>query len=538
MKGDRPPLSVLLCAVALSLAQIVPTLQGRWSASTPDRHFLGFRYMAGDHFQYAAFIREARDTGSLLMDNPFTTLPQSKVFVFPFFWAVGIASRALGGSIPLAWDLFRITGAFCYVLVFWRFAALFFPRRDERVAAAIAFTFAGGLDWMATLLRVTAVPSAAALEYPLAYFWNWSTFGTSFMPNWTWPALLLMLGTGEWLRGGRWGRHALVIVLPIVWLMHAYTGMVAYLMYGLFPAVPVVGAWLRFRSADGGRMIRNLKLALPALLSFAAIAAYLAWARNDEVFRMESDNGVARTLRFSPAWYPLSYGLLLPFAVYGLAATLGRRDAKDDLLVAWLAASVLLSINPVYAGVKFQYLVFPPLLILAVRGFYAWRAASPRLRRLSRSPAVLAVCVPMLFLNGPVGLFRDLPQPGVERYAFLPEAELRAMAWLSGRPAGPVLCHFRTGNLVPWLAGKPVPAGHWFMTPAMLEVAAATGAFYSPQVPLEQKREVLRRSRARYVYEGPLEHLTGHVDPSLGLTLVYSNGGVAIWEVPRAAAAH
>src|SRR5262245_39211352 len=135
MKDRLPPIPVLLAALGLSLAQIIPTLQGRWAASR-GLVFLGFRYMAGDHYQYAAFARQARDTGALLMDNPFTTLPQTGVFLLPFFWIVGILSRETG-SIPLAWDLLRVAGAFCYVLVFWRFSALFFTRRDERVAATV-----------------------------------------------------------------------------------------------------------------------------------------------------------------------------------------------------------------------------------------------------------------------------------------------------------------------------------------------------------------------------------------------------------------
>ncbi|MGH9868941.1 MAG: hypothetical protein ACREAA_12345 [Candidatus Polarisedimenticolia bacterium] len=534
MKERLAPLPVLGMALALALIYLAPTLQGEWSALPPRKVFLGFRYMAGDHYQYAAFIREARDTGSMLMDNPFTTRPQTPVFLFPFFWVVGMAARLIGGSIPLAWDLFRAAGAFAYVLVFWRFAALFFARRPERLAATAVFAFGGGFDWIVTVLRGTVLPAARPLEHPITFFWNWSTFGTALMPNWSWPALVLMAGSAAWLRGPRGGSWLMAGILPLVWLMHAYTGMVAYLVVGLFPIVPAVVALARLERPAMDRSLAHLKMALPGLLSFVMVAAYLEWARQDDVFRQLSGNGFLWTVRFSLAWYPLSYGLLLPFALYGIVVVSRERSRAGDFLLAWLAAAVLLSVNPWYAGVKFQYLVFPPLCVLAVRGFFDLRSSKAGFRRLTRNPVVVVAGLMLLFLNGPVSLWRDLPRPGVEPIAFAPQADVNAMTWLASRPQGGVFCHHRTGNYIPWLAGKNVFSGHWFMTPDYKDTVSLTEAFYKPQTPLEEKRRILRSSGSHYVYRGWLESKHGDVDPALGLARIYDQDGVSIWEVPGA----
>src|SRR5262245_28051376 len=122
MRVRLPPKAVLAMALALGLAQMTAPFEGLLSQRLPGRVFLGFRYMAGDHYQYAGFIEQARETGRMLMVNPFTNQPQAGVFLMPFFWVVGLVSRALGTSIPWTWDLFRVVGAVGYVLVSWEFS--------------------------------------------------------------------------------------------------------------------------------------------------------------------------------------------------------------------------------------------------------------------------------------------------------------------------------------------------------------------------------------------------------------------------------
>jgi hypothetical protein len=247
-----------------------------------------------------------------------------------------------------------------------------------------------------------------------------------------------------------------------------------------------------------------------------------------------SGHGFLWRERFALGWWPLSYGLLLPFGLYGVAVVSREGTRRGDGLLAWLAAAVFLSVNPVYAGVKFQYLVFPPLCVLAVRGFFALRKRSARFSRLSGRPAAAAAGLALVFLNAPVCFWRDMPLPGVERFAFVNQGDLDAMTWLASRPGGAVLCHPRTGNLMPWLAARKVHAGHWFMSPGYKELDDTLNSFYRKETDLSEKRRILQTLGARYVYRGFLEALVGDVDAELGLTRIYDQDGVAIWEVPAA----
>jgi len=68
---------------------MIPTWQGFLFEDLPNRIFLGFRYLPGDHYTYASFMRQAQDGSGLLMRNLFASEPQSGVFILPLFWTVG-----------------------------------------------------------------------------------------------------------------------------------------------------------------------------------------------------------------------------------------------------------------------------------------------------------------------------------------------------------------------------------------------------------------------------------------------------------------
>ncbi len=66
-----PPLPVLLLALTLPVLAMSQTGQGYYFQEAPERVFMGFRHMYDDHYQYAAFMRQAQNGGGLLMRNPF-----------------------------------------------------------------------------------------------------------------------------------------------------------------------------------------------------------------------------------------------------------------------------------------------------------------------------------------------------------------------------------------------------------------------------------------------------------------------------------
>src|SRR5512134_2752271 len=117
MTSRIAPAPVLILALAVPLLGMLATLQGWYGQHPPERIFLGFRYMSGDHYQYASFMRQAQQDGRFLMENRYTTEPQKGVYVFPFFWLLGSVARLTGATLPAVWELFRLTGGFLLILV-------------------------------------------------------------------------------------------------------------------------------------------------------------------------------------------------------------------------------------------------------------------------------------------------------------------------------------------------------------------------------------------------------------------------------------
>jgi hypothetical protein len=528
---SAPPIPVLLLALLVPLAAMIPTWQGFLFEDLPNRIFMGFRYMPRDHYTYAAFMRQAQDGGGLLMRNPFTSEPQLGVFVLPMFWAVGTLARLIGGSIVLWWEVFRLIGGALYVLAFWWFSGLYFRTPQHRTLATALFCLGGGLDWIILALRAAGIPGLDKLLYPSQFHWNWSTLGSMQMPNWIWAAMLLTVAARAACRSSRWRDLALLGLMPLLWLVHPYSAMVGYLAFALLPMTPLVSAaaglapmpWARFRS--------NLRIALPALLSFLFLVPYLLWARSDLVFRLSSERGATWTETFSPWWYVQAYGLVLPLSWFGLRALIKESSLHADLLLSWLAAAIILSINPLYAGVKFQFLVFPPLALLATRGLLELHAGLPLARKLASSRAAVMSFAGMLCLNSLFIPIKDFSATPDDTNIFMTSEELTTMRWLGRQPDGIVLSTKRAGNRIPWLAGKVVFVGHWFLTLDHDAKLMKAKMFFSSQVPLPTRLAILQESRARYVYVSPDEAPEGFDPSGLPLTKIYEAGQHAIYEV-------
>jgi len=526
-----PPIPVLVLALLVPLAGMIPTWQGFLFEDPPDRIFLGFRYMPIDHYQYAAFIRQAQDGGGLLMRNPFANEPQSGVFVLPLFWALGKLARLTGSSILVWWEILRLAAGALYILAFWHLSGLHFREPRHRTLATLLFSLGGGLDWIILALHSAGLPGLETLLYPSRYHWNWSTFGSMLMPNWIVPAMLLTVAVKAACGSGRRRDLALLALLPLLWFVHPYSAMVGYLAFALLPLVPLVVASGRLAPMPWARFRAHMRVALPALLSFILVAPYLLWARSDLVFRLSSERGATWTETFSPWWYVQAYGLILPLAWFGLRAMIKESSLQVDLLFSWLAAAFILSINPLYAGVKFQYLVFPPLALLAMRGLLELHANLPLARKLASSRATMTGLAGALCLNSLLIPIKDFSFTPHASNIFASAEDLAAMKWLDGQPDGIVLSPLRAGGRIPWLAGKVVFVGHWFLTPDYDAKLAKAKMFFSQWVPLRTRAAILQESRARYVYFCPDEVPEGFDASGLPLTRIYQAGQHAIYEV-------
>ncbi len=528
---------VLIIALIVPLLNTLPSVDAYLKQRIPEKVFMGFRYTSNDHYTYASFVEQAADEGRFFMEDRLTTEPQKGRFLLAFMWLAGQIRRVTGLGIPLTWELLRIVTGAALLLAVWWFTGLLFKDASRRMLAYVFVAFGGGVGWL--LYLITGGPGRSVtlpfLRDAFNHHWNWSTFGSMIMPLWIAPAAILLFCAGLVVRDLKSAtvRTLLLLILPpVIWFIHPYTGIAAYLTFGLFPLVPIASAAWRIEPIPWARFAESLKKILPALLSFTVVALYIRWARQDLVYATTAEHVFTWNPTYSIFLYPFAYGLLLPLALYGLKWGRSLPAHAREIMIAWLTSAVILAVNPFLSGVKFQYLVHLPLAIFAAHGVFELKQRSDWARRMSVGVPAMVFAV-LLFLNAPLILIKEMPSTAAHPDIYLSSAEIAGMTSLKDFPPGNVLCSTRAGNRIAWLGAKKVYVGHWFLTPNHDKKQIEAAAFFNPRTPTDQKREWLAQKEIRYVYVGPDERAWGGIDPALGLTTLYDKEGVTVYEVPQ-----
>lgn len=534
--GWKVPAVVLILSLIVPLLNVIPTLEGALRDHPPGTGYLGFRWMIGDHVQYGSFSRQGEE-GRLLLENMFTTEPQRPSYILLYFNLVGLTMRFTGMSFPVTWEILRVVFGFGLLISAWYFVGLFFGDRGKRIQAWILVAFSGGLYYLASLLPADALsrPGYGFLTDPAHFQWNWSTFSSMLVALWI-PPVMLMLIAGTVLLDRRplpgAARGAALFALgPLIWFVHPHSGNVAYFAFGLFGLAPAMSALWNLESVPWRKTIETFLRVTPFILSFLLVVAYLSWASGDAVFAAGGKGAAQWNPAYSVFWYPLVYGLLLPLAILGIRWCGSLPEGPRRFILSWLAAAFILSVNPLFSGVKYQFLIHLPLAVLASHGIDELKERSRWARRAARGGLGLVVGG-LLLLHGPVSIVRDMTEPLQEPRAYVRQVEIEAMKWLDGQPPGTVLCGYRACGDIAYLSAKKVYTGHWLLTLSQQQKHRDLTAFFNPGVPTERKRQFLRTHGIRYVYVGPDERRMGSLDPSLGLELIYDREGVAIYRVP------
>jgi hypothetical protein len=513
---------------------MAPTWYGYQAQHPPQKIFMGFRFMVEDHNSYATFVNQSAEEGRLFFENRYTTEPQKGRFILLYMWLVGKIRRVTGLGVAGSWELARVLTGFVFMLVAWCFTGLLFEDLRKRFLAYMFVAFSGGIGWIVYLLTMQWIRGVndGYLKDPLNFQWNWSTFGSMTTPLWVAPAAILLF-CAYLIAGPRPRlRQSLGIVLPpLIWFMHPYTGIAAYATFFLFPLVPVFRAAGRFEKVSWLAVRERLTTVWPMLVSVVIVLAYIVWARQDQVYAISAQRVFSWTPTYSLFLYPFAYGLLFPLALYGIKWSDSLPAHARDILLAWLAASTILSLNPYLAGVKFQYLVHMPMAFLAANGLLELRCRSPYVKNLLTGAGALLVGT-LLFVNSALLVVKDYPATWRDKTIFLSQNEIDAMTFLKDQAPGNVLSSASAGNRIAWLSAKKVYIGHWFLTIDQDRKVWEVQTFFGQQMTVAEKREWLATRQIRYIYYGPIERGVGSIDPGLDLTTIFDQNGITIYAVP------
>jgi hypothetical protein len=261
---------------------------------------------------------------------------------------------------------------------------------------------------------------------------------------------------------------------------------------------------LRGRRAELGAAMRD---ALPVLAATAApLFYYLILSRTDEAWELA---GTANADGDWPLWIMVAG--LLPFATAVLAYRDVPRDFGSYALRAWPIAALLVFYQPAgtFPAHAVQGLTIP-LAILAALGLRRWLGA----RQLPVAIAVIAAVVLIVpGLARRVDQLRGAVNQGLQPF-FLEPGEHDALGYMESAPGdGGVLTTVFSGQTVPAFAGRATWLGTTSWSPDYRSRRAQTDLLFSGALDREQAADLVRRSRARFVYSD----CRGHPDISATL---------------------
>jgi hypothetical protein len=482
--SGRVPWIVWAMALGVAALRALPFVEVLRARAPQGYVYLPVGYIPKDWLAYVALIRQPRDTGRLLLANPFTTEPQEGRFVLLFHQALGVVHAATGIDPFWLLELSRVPLLLVFFAVLWKFVGHVLAERRERLWACALVAFAGGLEPFVLPMAQAWLPVAMAerMERELWPLYGWSGFGSFYNPLWIAALVLLLVTLRPLLQPGGpagWRDYAHAGVgFAALALTHSYS---AILLAAVLAAVAVVE--LALAPAAGWRRLWRSALALaPAA---AIVAAVAAWQLRDPVFRA-SAGGVAGTQAASLFWLPITHGVLAFFALRGFQRWGGERHPWRLAIGGWLVGVALLAASPVLNGYHFVFGLQLPLSIAAApalahvakrrrasdaaaRSVSLERAASHAVDdasasgRLVARPALVGVVALLLFASPAwitVDALRDARQQNAVPTSYVP-----ILADLRSTPPTNVLAPPELGNLIPALTPHRVWVGQWFMTP-------------------------------------------------------------------------
>lgn len=286
-----------------------------------------------------------------------------------------------------------------------------------------------------------------------------------------------------------------------------------------YDVVQVAGAWLAFlvlstllqRHVDSRRWLMALTTGIIGLPT----VAYQYWLyRVDPIFRHRADVPTSAP----PVWHVLAgYAPLLVLALVAVVILARERRHREEpflFLLCWAIVGVGLQYLPrifalvgIHLPMNFERKMVMgahlPLCALAGWGLWLMVRHLPARRALLVTAVVIALTTPSnirWLIRDAQNLIRNMANTGMHR-AYMEPEEWEAIQWLAQntRPEEAVLTFPSFGVFIPPFAGNRVYAGHWGETPQFAERLRETLRFLDARRSDEERYDLLRRAKVRYI---------------------------------------
>ncbi len=497
-RADRKARALILAVVLFTL---LPYLFGAWLSL--GRKYFWINHNIDDHCVYLAWIRQAWE-GHFFFENRFTTDPQPRLSTNLFFWAIGTIARWTGLPVLFLFHAARMGLGIVWLWTLWLLYKRLLPN-GARLPALWLACVSAGLGWL--FWRDVGINApidtwqVEAFTFLSLYLNPLFVVGTLLMTACIYD-LWRALQEKRWIYTLRAGVWAL-----LVGNIHSYD------------VIQVAGAWLAFlvvssvvqRRFDAQRWVMVLTTGVIGLPT----VAYQYWLYLvDPIFRHRADVPTSAP----PLWHVLAgYAPLLILAAVAVWATVRARRHRDDaflLLLCWAIVGIGLQYLPrIFAAVgihlpmnferKMVMGAHLPLCALAGWGLWLLVRHLPARRALLVTALVIALTTPTnvrWLIRDAHNLIRNMANTGMHR-AYMEPEEWEVIQWLAQNtsPQEAVLTFPSFGVFIPPFAGNRVYAGHWGETPQFAERLRETLRFLDARRSDEERYELLRRAKTKYI---------------------------------------
>jgi hypothetical protein len=534
---------VMAVIAAVLVLTSLPYIYG-YQAAPPEKAFMGMMLDVPDHVQYFSWMREL--STAHLSSNKLTPELNQPVFFNLLWWMMGRFDNWVGLGYAGMFQVLRFVSGILFFLLIYHMYGWFFKDRLMRQTAFLITVFSSGFGWVLVVLKYTL--TNGELLFPLDVF---VAEGNTFLSLLGYPhfvaAMLYIFAFDLILRGEAKGSYGYAAAAGLVSLFlgwqHAYDLLIVYAVLGAYVALRL----LRDRAIPKYLIVSSIIVGViswwPALYSVLLTSLDPIWK---EVLAQFSNAGV-----FTPPLYrlPILMGFAFLFAIFTVIKNnpfrLSKYDNNDLFILGWFLITFVL----IYIPADFQIHMLNgwqvPIAILATKGLFKYvvPAVKKVLERKSWNipdnaiqKGVIAV---FLLIIVPTNVylffwrFLDLSRNDYPYYLY--HEELDGMSWIeqNAHRDDVIFSSEMIGQYIPAWTGTYAFLAHWAQTVDYYSKVDMVNAFYSDEIDLAQRQEILAEYGVDYVFYGPAERMIGSFEPGSApfLEQVYASTLVEVYAV-------
>ncbi len=495
----------------------------------PELHYLGRKAInTNDTYTYIAFIEQARQ-GRLLLENLYTSDPQTPTLIRPLFVVLGFIAQFTGFSSVQAYMFAKLVLGIVFCFVLYHFLKRFFHGSYERVAAFSIVLFSTGLGYIFRF----AFPLSSDLWIPESNTFLSLGEAPHFILSQT-LMLLLFMFLIDGVEKRKYGNFFLASFCALILSLEHPFNIVTTFVVTIF-----LLCYFLYKKVLSKNLLTGMGIVLGAQIVGVLYQAYQTHY-NSVLSSWQQNNQLPSP---SPINFIVGFGLLLPFMFVGLERYLRQQNAYRLLLIFWAASSFVLLYSPLSFQRRISEGIHIPIAIMAAEGIllcaaYISSLVLDRLKNKLFNACVFGVIIFMSLGSFVIAFFdlhtvsSDIPSS----YAYsLAQTEYAAMLALRSHTTfeDAILANSYYGNILPGITGRRVFAGHAVQTPNFEQKINQINAFLG-ETDNRKAYAFLKQNNITFIFLGINDgFLTYGFKPDAKpyLEKAYQKDGVTIYHV-------